>query len=364
MALPRARLAGLDWLLLGASLVSGGIAGYLGLLLGMRLLLEPRIVSETALRLSKYTVLVEQVLQHEKAPLPAGVVVRPQSQLPSGPPAPAQRFERLVQQAMEQEFGLIRMLQRDQPPLQDVWGGHWVRLRNQDSRSGEALWLYQSERLSNSLWYLPPLRILAMVIGGLAGLVLFLRLKVERPLSQLLDLLAEQGSAAPLQLLPEQGIAPIRLLSLRINRLLERINNTAMVRPQPQQRQSAPEAQGPGAGNRGTLLRRPPGAFKTAGRTRWRPQGRAKLARGAVLVRPLARLAGLETSPGGCQALLGLDLVGAGWLALKASSSTLGRLEGGFSGGSIDAATQLGSVDQHGDLISFDFSESAHQGNR
>ena len=232
MARPRARLAGLDWLLLVASLALGGIAGYLGLLLGMRLLLEPRIVSETALRLSKYTVLVEQVLQHAEEPLPAGVLVRQQNQLPSGTPAQAGRFERLVEEAMAREFGLQRRLQRDQPPLQDPWGGHWVQLNRFDQRTGQTLWLFQSQLLSNSLWYLPPLRILAIVIGALAGLVLFLRLKVERPLGQLLTLLAEQGSAAPLQLLPEQGIAPIRNLSLRINRLLERINNTASARRQ------------------------------------------------------------------------------------------------------------------------------------
>ena len=232
MARPRARLAGLDWLLLVASLALGGIAGYLGLLLGMRLLLEPRIDSETALRLSKYTVLVEQVLQHAEEPLPAGVLVRQQNQLPRGTPVQSGRFERLVEEAMAREFGLQRRLQRDQLPLQDPWGGHWVQLNRFDQRTGQTLWLFQSQLLSNSLWYLPPLRILAIVIGALAGLVLFLRLKVERPLGQLLTLLAEQGSAAPLQLLPEQGIAPIRNLSLRINRLLERINNTASARRQ------------------------------------------------------------------------------------------------------------------------------------
>ena len=233
MALPRARLAGSDWLLLLASLVIGGTTGYLCLLLGMRLLLEPRIVSETALRLSKYTALVEQVLELRKTDgLPSGVVVRRENQLPRDEAETPKRFDRLVQQAMRQEFGLNRKLQRDQPPLQDVWGGHWVRLNNLDGRTAEALWLYQSERLSNSLWYLPLLRILAIVMGGLAGLVLFLRLKIERPLTQLLNLLAKQGSAAPLQLLPEEGIAPIRLLSLRINRLLERINNTASARRQ------------------------------------------------------------------------------------------------------------------------------------
>ena len=138
----------------------------------LRLLLEPRIVSETALRLSKYTVLVEQVLQHAEEPLPAGVLVRQQNQLPSGTPAQAGRFERLVEEAMAREFGLQRRLQRDQPPLQDPWGGHWVQLNRFDQRTGQTLWLFQSQLLSNSLWYLPPLRILAIVIGALAGLVL------------------------------------------------------------------------------------------------------------------------------------------------------------------------------------------------
>ena len=233
MTVPRARLAGYDWVVLMASLVLGGVAGYLGLLLGMRLLLEPRIVSETALRLSKYTVLVEEVLkQNDRVALPSGVLVRPENKLAELKPSAPGRFERLVQLAMVREFGVKRRLQRDQPPLQDPWGGHWVQLNLGKDWAGQSLWLYQSERLSNSIWYLPLLRILAIAMGGLGGLVLFLRLKVERPLSRMLNLLGEQGVAVPLQLLPEEGIAPIRLLSLRINRLLERINNTATARRQ------------------------------------------------------------------------------------------------------------------------------------
>ena len=233
MTVPRARLAGYDWVVLMASLVLGGVAGYLGLLLGMRLLLEPRIVSETALRLSKYTVLVEEVLkQNDRVALPSGVLVRPENKLAELKPSAPGRFERLVQLAMVREFGVKRRLQRDQPPLQDPWGGHWVQLNLSKDWAGQSLWLYQSERLSNSIWYLPLLRILAIAMGGLGGLVLFLRLKVERPLSRMLNMLGEQGVAVPLQLLPEEGIAPIRLLSLRINRLLERINNTATARRQ------------------------------------------------------------------------------------------------------------------------------------
>ncbi|MFN4866476.1 MAG: sensor histidine kinase [Cyanobium sp.] len=232
MAKGSTRLTGLDWLQLLASLLAGGTVGYLGLLLGMRLLLEPRIVSETALRLSKHVVLVEQVLQMRPPDsLPAGVAVRQDSELAQSQTTVSSRFDRLVQEAMRREFGLERRILRDQPPLQDPWGGHWVRL-NSRSKGGEALWLYQSERLSNSIWYLPLLRILMIVVGGLGGLVLFLRTKVERPLSLMLQRLSEQDSAGPLPLLPEEGIAPIRLLSLRINRLLERINNTARARRQ------------------------------------------------------------------------------------------------------------------------------------
>jgi len=233
MAVERSRLAGRDWLLLLASLLLGGGAGYLGLLLGMRLLLEPRIVAETALRLSKHVELVEQVLEQlDPADLPIGVVVRRQTQLPAIPATIPRRFERLVGQAMGEDFGLERQLRRDQPPLQDPWGGHWVQVRNSKELAADPLWLYQSERLSNSLWYLPLLRILAIGIGALAGLVLFLRLRIERPLTLLLKQLEEQGSAAPLPLLPELGIAPIRPLSVQINRLLERLNNTARARRQ------------------------------------------------------------------------------------------------------------------------------------
>jgi signal transduction histidine kinase len=198
----------------------------------MRLLLEPRIVSETALRLSKHVELVEQVLQMRPPDsLPAGVAVRQDSELVQSQTTVSSRFDRLVQEAMRREFDLERRILRDQPPLQDPWGGHWVRL-NSRSSGGEPLWLYQSERLSNSIWYLPLLRMLMIVVGGLGGLVLFLRTKVERPLSLMLQRLSEQDSAGPLPLLPEEGIAPIHLLSLRINRLLERINNTARARRQ------------------------------------------------------------------------------------------------------------------------------------
>ena len=233
MAPPGPRLAGRDWLLLFSCLSVGGAVGYLALLLGMRLLLEPRIVEESALRLSKQVELVEQVLQQvEPEELPEGVLVRDQLPAAVSLPRPLSRFDRLVSDAMRREFRLKRELRRDQPPLQDVWGGHWVRLQLPPASAPGSLWLYQSERLSNSLWYLPLLRILTILIGVLGGLVLFLRWQIERPLARLLRQLDGQGGSQSLPLLPELGIAPIRLLSQLINRLLERINATARARRQ------------------------------------------------------------------------------------------------------------------------------------
>jgi two-component system osmolarity sensor histidine kinase EnvZ len=65
---------------------------------------------------------------------------------------------------------------------------------------------------------------------GLAiGTILFLKQCVETPFTKVFLKLPD-GLPAPLPLLPEQGISPLRVLSLRINRLLERLNNVAAER--------------------------------------------------------------------------------------------------------------------------------------
>jgi two-component system, OmpR family, osmolarity sensor histidine kinase EnvZ len=212
--------------------VAGGIAGHLALLLGIRIVLEPRMVSETALRLSNQVELVEMLLQYRQPEeLPSSVTIRGNASLAEWQTRPTKRFDRLVQEAMRREFRLDRLLLPDQPPLVDPGGGYWIQIQSPGGL-GEPIWLHRSIRLSSSIWYLPLLRILAIVVGGLGGLVLFLRLKIERPLSLMLKRLSELDSSGPLPLLPEEGIRPIRLLSLRINRLLERINNTARARRQ------------------------------------------------------------------------------------------------------------------------------------
>jgi two-component system osmolarity sensor histidine kinase EnvZ len=233
MPASKARLTGLDWLQLLASLIAGGLVGELALLVGVRIVLEPRMVNETALRLSRQVELVEMVLQYSKPDqLPASVVVRPNTEMSEWQTRPINRFDRLVEESMRRDFRLDRKLLADQPPLVEPGGGYWVRLNAANVKQDAPLWLHRSILLSSSIWYLPLLRILVMAIGGLGGLVLFLRLKIERPLSLMLRQLSEQDTTGTLPLLPEKGISPIRLLSLRINRLLERINNTARARRQ------------------------------------------------------------------------------------------------------------------------------------
>jgi hypothetical protein len=73
------------------------------------------------------------------------------------------------------------------------------------------------------VWFLPLLRSGALLLGLAMGTVVFLKRRVENPFTKVLKQLPD-GLPAPLPLLPEQGIAPLRLLSLRINRLLERLN--------------------------------------------------------------------------------------------------------------------------------------------
>ena len=108
---------------------------------------------------------------------------------------------------------------------EDPWGGYWILLKSRPERG--PLWLYQPERLSSlSVWYLPLLRSGALLLGMLSGVVFFLSRDVERPFRQVMQAIPDT-SMPPLSLLPERGVAPLRWLTFRINRLLERLNAVA-----------------------------------------------------------------------------------------------------------------------------------------
>jgi len=207
--------------------LAGGVGLSFGLLLLlMRTVLEPQLVDESVRRINRNVRLVEEVLT--KAPverLPDGVVVRDRLSAPENALRPLSGFDREVMKELRNREDLKREIRRDQHPLEDPWGGYWIKLRVADRPS--TLWLYQPERLSSlSVWYLPILRSLALLLGTGAGIVIFLRRHVEIPFRRVMEAIPDT-SLPPLALLPERGVAPLRMLTLRINRLLERLNGVA-----------------------------------------------------------------------------------------------------------------------------------------
>jgi signal transduction histidine kinase len=218
------RLSGLDWIRLIAFWLLGCGISFAGLVLLLQTLFEPGLLSESMVRIGRSVVLVETVL--ERLPperLPYGVLISRSGIGPEGPEDGLNSFDRELQAQLQRQFGLRRRFQRDRQPFADPWGGYWIRLQVPE-RNGP-VWLYQPERLaSSSAWFLPLLRTGAVFMGVLLGTVAFLRWRVERPFDRVLRSLPDT-TLAPLPLLPERGIAPLQLLTMRINRLLERIND-------------------------------------------------------------------------------------------------------------------------------------------
>ncbi|MFN9629896.1 MAG: sensor histidine kinase [Cyanobacteriota bacterium] len=224
------RLDRFDWLQLGLCLLAGCGFSFALLFLALNTLLEPKLLMETALRTTRSVRLVEQALKTlPPDQLPPGVIVITAPKGPEAPPRPLGPFDLKVQQLMATRYGTFRNLQRDQPPYIESWGGVWVQVK---STRAPNLWLYQPERLSSSsVWFLPLLRSGALLMGLLTGTIVFINRRVEIPFKRVFTELPD-GLPAPLPLLPEQGITPLRVLSLRINRLLERLNNAALERKQ------------------------------------------------------------------------------------------------------------------------------------
>ncbi|MEB3258833.1 MAG: HAMP domain-containing sensor histidine kinase [Cyanobacteriota bacterium] len=219
-----------DWLALSLSLLAGCALSFTALEAILNTFLEPKLIEETALRTSRSVRLVETAL--EKLPpsdLPPGVIVRPSLEGPEGPIRPASSFDHQVHSVMASRYGVHRALQRDRSPYEDSWGGTWIRLQS----NRPSLWLYQPDRLSTSCaWFLPFLRGAAVLMGLLLGTVFFLKSRLEQPFQDVLLHLPVDCPTTPLPLLPVKGVAPLRLLSLRINQLLARLNATGEERRQ------------------------------------------------------------------------------------------------------------------------------------
>ena len=224
--LPQSRLDRWDWIRLLVSVLAGTALSFLLLLLLLNTLLEPQLVAESVLRISRDVQLVEEVLTRMPVDqLPDGVLVRERLPYPESEPQKTAEFDLQVVKGLELRQGLAREIRRDRAPLEDPLGGYWIRLRLQNS--AKTYWLYRPERLSSlSVWYLPFARTVALLIGVILGIIGFLRMYVELPFVRVMKAIP-YTEMAPLSLLPEQGIAPLRLLTLRVNRLLERLNAVA-----------------------------------------------------------------------------------------------------------------------------------------
>jgi signal transduction histidine kinase len=220
-----ARLNYRDWWdLLSFCGLGCGIAFTLLLVL-MRTILEPQIVAESSLRISVNVKLMEEVLKTIPPDrLPAGVILQRSKLGPEGNSIYQSSFGKLLISDLKRNYDLDRRIQPDQPPLEDPWGGYWIELA---TNYDPPVWFYRPARLSgSSVWYLPLLRSFTTAGGVLIGIILFLKSRVETPFLDVLNRLPDTV-IPPLSLIPEEGIAPMQLMSVRINRLMEGINSSA-----------------------------------------------------------------------------------------------------------------------------------------
>ncbi len=191
----------------------------------MRTILESQVVAESSLRISISVKLMEEVLQTIPPDrIPAGVILKRSKLGPEIASSNQSRFVELLTADLKKTYGLERHVQPDRPPLEDPWGGFWIKLV---TKYDPPVWLYRPARLGgSSVWYLPLVRSLITAGGILIGIVLFMKSRVEIPFMDVLNGLP--GTVIPpLPLIPEKGIAPLHLMSVRINRLVEGINSSA-----------------------------------------------------------------------------------------------------------------------------------------
>jgi len=138
---------------------------------------------------------------------------------PRSLPATGQEADALRQNL--QETGLNGDLRRD-PPGQRSWlGGYWLAVQLSPA-TNQQLWVYSSPGTALP-WLWPAIRMGSLLLGGSSGVALFLQWQLQRPIQQLLKQLPTIPSGE-LELVPEAGMGAMRELSIRINRVLEQLN--------------------------------------------------------------------------------------------------------------------------------------------
>lgn len=134
---------------------------------------------------------------------------------------PAQGQEAEALRISLRDAGLAGALRRD-PPSQRSWlGGYWLAVQRATAADPQ-LWVYASPGTALP-WLWPAIRIGSLMLGGSSGMALFLQWQLQRPIQQLLRQLPAMPSGE-LELVPEGGMGAMRELSIRINRVLEQLN--------------------------------------------------------------------------------------------------------------------------------------------
>ena len=120
-----------------------------------------------------------------------------------------------------QDQGISGELRRE-PPNQQHWLGGYFLAVTASGPDGRRLWVYASPGTALP-WLWPAIRLGSLLLGGSCGVVLFLQWQLQRPITRVLERLPAIPSGE-LPLVPEGGMAAMRELSIRINRVLEQLN--------------------------------------------------------------------------------------------------------------------------------------------
>lgn len=128
---------------------------------------------------------------------------------------PAHNQQAAALQRSLRDEGLTGELRRE-PPNQRNWlGGYWLSVNDR-------FWVYANPGTALP-WFWPAIRIGSLLLGGSSGVALFLQWQLQRPIQRVLKQLPAIPSGE-LELVPEGGMAAMRELSIRINRVLEQLN--------------------------------------------------------------------------------------------------------------------------------------------
>lgn len=218
----------------GVQLLLGLAAGWLGAFLLAWLLLPPLLagpmVEELSLRVGERVVLAEQVLPlraQDRVGLPRVLLYEGRAAPPGSHPAD-RGFDRRLQQDLRSHHQLERLLRRDHRPAWDPQAGYWVRL---NTPGAQPMWLHVPSRIGSSSLLWPLVLTATALIGTPIGLLLALQRQLMQPLNALLRHLPEHPGSM-VELVPETGLTPLRLVSRRINRLLDQLNTNAASRHQ------------------------------------------------------------------------------------------------------------------------------------